>query len=156
VRYLLRLYPAWWRTRYEEEFLTLFGSLPVTLLVAVDLLRGALDARLADSSIAEPRFAEQSVGSQTGVARYLHDRCGREASRRSAVLGGVLTGSIWFLAFALPGGLPLTPSTVLFQPLAYGGMITIGMWPGITRRGRLLGFAILVASLLIPRVLLPR
>lgn len=46
IRQVLRLYPAAWRERYEEEMLLVMEQHPVTLWTAADLLLGALDARL--------------------------------------------------------------------------------------------------------------
>ncbi len=47
MRWLLRLYPAAWRERYEEEFCALLDECPSNLSVIVDLLLGALDAHLS-------------------------------------------------------------------------------------------------------------
>lgn len=43
---LLRLYPATWRRRYGEELEDLLGTRHLTFSVALDLVRGALDAHL--------------------------------------------------------------------------------------------------------------
>ena len=43
---LLRLYPRAWRERYGDEMLALLESQPTTLIDHLDLIRGALDARL--------------------------------------------------------------------------------------------------------------
>jgi plastocyanin len=43
---LLRLYPRAWRDRYEDEFLALLESRPPDVLDRVDIVRGAVDARL--------------------------------------------------------------------------------------------------------------
>jgi hypothetical protein len=43
---LVRLYPRAWRDRYEEEFLALLEARPPTSLDRLDIVRGALDARL--------------------------------------------------------------------------------------------------------------
>jgi hypothetical protein len=43
---LLRLYPRSWRDRYEEEFLWLLEARPPTLRDRVDIVRGAVEARL--------------------------------------------------------------------------------------------------------------
>ena len=49
MKWMLRLYPAWWRDRYEAEMAALLGDLSHRARPAmlVDLLRGALDARFA-------------------------------------------------------------------------------------------------------------
>jgi hypothetical protein len=46
MRTLLRLYPAAWRERYGDEVAALLEEHPPTLLDHLDLIRGALDARL--------------------------------------------------------------------------------------------------------------
>jgi hypothetical protein len=43
---LLRLYPRAWRERYGDEVVALLEERPTTLLDELDLIRGALDARL--------------------------------------------------------------------------------------------------------------
>lgn len=45
-RLLLRAYPAGWRERYGDEFLALLADRPDRWRDAVDILAGALDARL--------------------------------------------------------------------------------------------------------------
>jgi hypothetical protein len=44
VRRLLRLYPAWWRRRYGEEVEAVLEELEPTPRLAIDLVRGAVDA----------------------------------------------------------------------------------------------------------------
>ena len=43
---LLRLYPQAWRERYGDELLALLQDRPASLTDHLDLIRGALDARL--------------------------------------------------------------------------------------------------------------
>ncbi len=43
---LVSLYPASWRSRYEDEFLAVLESRPPTVADRFDILRGAMDARL--------------------------------------------------------------------------------------------------------------
>jgi hypothetical protein len=43
---ILRLYPRAWRERYEDELLVMLEEQPASLSDAVDLVRGAVDARL--------------------------------------------------------------------------------------------------------------
>ncbi len=45
-RYLLRLYPRLWRKRYEEEFLVLLESRPLSFSDGIDILLGVLDAHI--------------------------------------------------------------------------------------------------------------
>ena len=46
MRWLLALYPREWRRRYADEFLALLEERGPSLTVILDILRGALDARL--------------------------------------------------------------------------------------------------------------
>ncbi len=43
---LIALYPEDWRTRYEAEFLSLLADRPPDPLDRLDIVRGAIDARL--------------------------------------------------------------------------------------------------------------
>ena len=43
---LIRLYPRDWRARYEEEFLSLLAERPPDARDRVDIIRGAIDARM--------------------------------------------------------------------------------------------------------------
>lgn len=52
MRLLIRLYPASWRARYQDEFLALLEERPVSPFDAFDILLGALDARLRPRSLA--------------------------------------------------------------------------------------------------------
>ena len=44
---LLRLYPRGWRDRYGDEFLELAGGQPLTVQQVIDIISGAIDARLS-------------------------------------------------------------------------------------------------------------
>jgi hypothetical protein len=46
-RRLLRLYPRAWRARYGEEFLAMLGSNRLRPSQVIDIVRGAIDARLS-------------------------------------------------------------------------------------------------------------
>lgn len=52
MRLLLRLYPAAWRARYEDEFLAVLEARPLSPFDAFDIGLGALDARLRRRSLA--------------------------------------------------------------------------------------------------------
>ena len=54
-RVFLRLYPAPWRRRYGAELEDILGAREVTLPIAVDLIRGALDAHL------HPKLLERAI-----------------------------------------------------------------------------------------------
>lgn len=63
IRRLLLLYPRDWRARYGDEFAALLEELPLTPLALLDVLLGALDARLT------PGLAPGSVVSMTNKLR---------------------------------------------------------------------------------------
>ena len=46
INWLLRLYPRSWCERYADEFSALLAEYPVTLLTLLDIMLGALDARI--------------------------------------------------------------------------------------------------------------
>lgn len=78
---LIALYPRAWRDRYEIEFRALMAERPPDPLDRIDLVRGALDARL------NPHLVSTSSGDS--------------APPRSAHLGGVLAvvgGVLWAVA----------------------------------------------------------
>jgi hypothetical protein len=78
---LVRLYPSPWRERYEAEFLSLLDERPPTLLDRLDIIRGAVDARV------HPQVAPGAREPELGAA-------GMRRAGAIAVLGGVL----WALA----------------------------------------------------------
>lgn len=79
---LLRLYPASWRERYGEEFVALLADRPPSVLDSIDIVRGALDARL------HPQVRRER----------------RPVDRRAAapLLGAVLLGVAWVIALNGP------------------------------------------------------
>jgi hypothetical protein len=62
MRLLLKLYPRWWRCRYQEEMLALLEETRLTPGEVLDLLRGALDARLAPLGGRRLRLAGAALG----------------------------------------------------------------------------------------------
>jgi hypothetical protein len=86
---LLALYPRAWRRRYEEEFRELLAARPPTLRDRLDIVLGAVDARL------HPQLApERVVRVPTAADRWLALAC---------VVAGVLF-EVWggFIAVATP------------------------------------------------------
>jgi hypothetical protein len=96
---LIRLYPAAWRERYEDEFLALLEARPPTLGDRLDIVRGAIDARLhpqvrrspqepvAPAPVPDQRAADLVVARRLGIA---------------ALLGGALWGLAWVVAINGP------------------------------------------------------
>jgi len=72
---LVRLYPAAWRARYGAEFETLLAERPPTARDLVDIVIGAVDARIS------PQVGEVALPTTPWTSR---------ASGGSAILGGLL------------------------------------------------------------------
>ncbi len=56
---LLRLYPGPWRDRYQEEFIDLMSERPPSLADRLDIVRGAIDARLQPQLQGPDRFPDR-------------------------------------------------------------------------------------------------
>lgn len=78
MRLLMRLYPAAWRRRYEEEFLALLEERPLSPFDVVDIALGALDARLRPGDLAIEFAARRSHPMNARLAGW------------AAVAGGIL------------------------------------------------------------------
>lgn len=79
MRLLVRLYPAAWRARYEDEFLAVLEERPLSPFDVFDILLGAFDARLRPRSLAidlAPRRTQPMNARLAGFA---------------AIVGGALT-----------------------------------------------------------------
>jgi ClpA/ClpB-like protein len=81
VKWLLWLYPPRWRRRYGEEFLAVLEERGFSLMMLLDVLRGALDARLHPELVAVPA----PVGGNATQARR-RDRFGKFTCRSRTVL----------------------------------------------------------------------
>jgi hypothetical protein len=118
VKTLLRLYPRAWRDRYGDELLALLEDRPATPLDLLDLIRGALDARL------HPQLAGAS-GEPNERSVPMTDRLPGLA----AIGGGILVLLATALAAVQPvfdvgeGGRDLTMTMLLWSP----GMIAIDL-----------------------------
>jgi len=94
---LVGLYPAAWRQRYGEEFLATLGSGPLRAQQVIDIVSGAIDARLS-ADVRRATSASPAAGHGGGtMLRFL--ACGRERSRvttRDGLLGAavMVVGSI--------------------------------------------------------------
>jgi hypothetical protein len=92
---LVSLYPRPWRDRYEAEFLGLIEEQPPTAADVVDIVRGAIDARLhpqvrrAGGVPTEPAVSadDQRVARRLGIA---------------AVIGGAFWPAAWAVALMGP------------------------------------------------------
>jgi hypothetical protein len=87
---LIRLYPAAWRERYEEEFLVLLEARPATLGDRFDVVRGAIDARIhpqvrrsPQDPITDERAADLVIARRLGYG---------------AIVGGAIWLAGWYVA----------------------------------------------------------
>ncbi|HET9083892.1 MAG TPA: hypothetical protein VFN41_05755 [Candidatus Limnocylindrales bacterium] len=64
---LIRLYPRSWRARYEPEFLDLLEARPPSVRDQVDIIRGAIDARL-DSGAPRESNRQTRIAAASAVA----------------------------------------------------------------------------------------
>ena len=61
IDWILRCYPARWRERYQEEILALLEQHTITSKTILDLLLGALDARLDPTYRSKDGFMFQNI-----------------------------------------------------------------------------------------------
>jgi hypothetical protein len=141
LRPLVRLYPRDWRARYGAEFGELLDAERMTIALVVDVLFGAVDARVRPQAIAEmaapPRAPREQRGG-TMIGDVMKLRCagyGPNVTRRDqwvavAVMlaGTVVLTLIWMLAHVRFGDNPyvdsfsLTPfltAMLVSMPLTY-------------------------------------
>ncbi|HZR38749.1 MAG TPA: hypothetical protein VFB12_01445 [Ktedonobacteraceae bacterium] len=136
-KFLLRLYPRTWRACYEEEFLAMLESRPLSLLDSVNIVYGALDAHLhphlgmrgmpvQERSAHLLRTLRQSVFTIFSayisfvIGGIVYGKMTEETVARvmqaSALAGAsyiiVFAGSIIALLAVLIGGLPLAFATI--------------------------------------------
>lgn len=92
MRHLLRLYPRWWRERYGEEFAELIADLSGArrrLGLAIDICRGALDARLRG---------------RHGMRRWSVDAAVRRGAYDGMIVAGALAVLVVLTNVVFPGG----------------------------------------------------
>lgn len=96
---LLRLYPAAWRERYGAEVAALLETEPVTTRLLLDMIAGAIDARLTPQSI---------TGGTPMTARLLCASAAMSAEdrRRNNVIliGGSLIFALATVVLSVAGG----------------------------------------------------
>jgi hypothetical protein len=154
---LVRLYPAAWRERYEEEFLVVLETRPPTFGDRFDILRGAVDARLHPQV---RRSAEAPVPTDERAADLV-------IARRLGI-GAIIGGAIWVAAwcFAINGpvvgygdssyrdGQAAIPLYLLAVGLLVGGLvgelILLPSTARLARVGAILGIPFLILWTLSP------
>lgn len=100
---LLRLYPRWWRDRYEDEVAAVMEARPLGLRIRFDLLRGAFDAHLQGRESGETPWA--------------------------AVVAALTAGGAWTIAGIASVGGPTPPDWPGYLdsslPVALAGVLTM-------------------------------
>jgi hypothetical protein len=117
---LVALYPRTWRDRYEEEFLALLSERPPDPLDRIDIVRGAIDARLHPQVQGAPVEPEPPVvrGPWPVRAGWL------------TLLGGVLWIATMIVAVNAPivvdGGRPYRDAAAA-APLFFTAVVLLGV-----------------------------
>lgn len=115
---LIRLYPRAWRERYGDELAALLEDQPATLLDRLDLIRGAVDARLHPQVPGKAAAHEQEIPMDRKLLGLL------------AAIGGLA----WVTAGATMFVMPRTPAGDRDAGLAF-----LGFAVGIALIGTALG-----------------
>jgi hypothetical protein len=89
VRLLLRLYPAAWRARYEDEFLAVLEERPLSPFDFFDITLGALDARLRPRSLAIDLAPRRTPAMSSRISGY------------AAIAGGTIALLMGVMSFAV-------------------------------------------------------
>ena len=95
---VLRLYPAAWRARYGAEMAAMLASGPMTARVVLDLLAGAIDARVSPQSITV--LSSRRDKNMTSLCGTATDVSARD-HLRSAIWIVVGTAALTWLAVGL-------------------------------------------------------
>jgi hypothetical protein len=93
-RWLLTLYPAAWRERYGDEMAALLAAQPLTLRLVLNLIAGAIDARLEPTWL---RTTAQPIGQGDTAMSKLLSACQPEDFTRAEQLrsaGWMLGGTV--------------------------------------------------------------
>ncbi len=94
ARRLVRLYPRAWRDRYEEEFVATVGDGPLYLQQVIDIVAGAIDARVSfggkGTNQGVSRMANVQGGLMAGTARTICVDRKRRYTKRDALAGAAL------------------------------------------------------------------
>ncbi len=112
MRLLLRLYPAAWRDRYEEEFLAVLEQRPLSPFDIVDIALGALDARLRPRSLAIDLAPRRTPAMNSRISGY------------AAIVGGTLALLMMAIGFLVPGS-GSSPAAYLFPIAAIALLVAL-------------------------------
>ena len=118
---LLRLYPRDWRARYEDEFLSLLAERPPDARDRVDIVRGALDARL------RPQVPKRAVDPRP-------EPVGPTIASRSIAFLVLLGVALWFTGFVVAANGPVVVDGAgqyrdgaAAIPFTFGAFILLGV-----------------------------
>ncbi len=109
MKRLIRLYPTAWRNRYEVEFLALLAARPPTSREAIDIVMGAIDARLDPQVDAEPSPGVPLGARLPGLAAivgglvWCGTYLGPALSQGEGEWGGFILLALGFMFLSLPG-----------------------------------------------------
>jgi hypothetical protein len=128
---LLRLYPRAWRERYAAEFLATVEPGPLSVQQVIDIVSGAIDARLSSDvrrATAASRIAPSGGGSMKSLA--ICERNQARYSKRDGLIGaGVMIAATIILSIAgiavRRAGWPATGEVIV--SLAFSGSLTLSM-----------------------------
>jgi hypothetical protein len=95
MKWLLRLYPRSWRDRYGEEFEALLAAHSLSPSLAIDLIAGAIDARLHPQLAVRAPAAKppNEQGEKNMLAKLMKLRCagyGPNVTTRDQWIGGAI------------------------------------------------------------------
>jgi hypothetical protein len=149
VKYLLRLYPRAWRERYGEEFAALVESQPLRPGLVLDILAGAIDARLS------PQLRSESPPADRGghVMKLLTLRCSevRNLSRadqwRAALLMLAITIGLSLANLGLNRLFGDSPFLEAAGIAAFPVAVTIGTMPLYMRNHSLAAKAVIITAM---------
>jgi hypothetical protein len=137
VRGMLRLYPRSWRARYGAELADLFAPAPLSMSLIVDLIAGAIDARLHPELVARPVSSAQE-GEAHMLGKLMKFSCagyGAHITRRDALwsaavmIGGTIAFTLVWMGLHVAGGdnpyvdsfafVPFLAAYILSLPFTY-------------------------------------
>lgn len=129
---LIRLYPAAWRARYQDEFMALLEERPLSPSDAFDILLGAIDARLRPRSLAIELHPRRNPPMNARIAGY------------AAIVGGGLILLMSLLGFVLPS--PANAAAAYLYPVAAVALLVgvIGLSAVQGRRKPILAWAAVI------------
>ena len=169
ARRLVRLYPQGWRVRYGEEFLAILEQGPVSVWGLLDVVLGALDARLRPQVTSERRMmVEKMRGSVllvlwawaflivAGVGFQKMTEYGDfvRAARDSVAVGvafhAVVIGAVLTLAAVVVGGVPVA-FAALRKALAEGRKdVPLMFCVPLLSLAAFVGYALLIVEVVYP------